>query len=133
MITLSLNFDGITGKSDRTSHARKVKEIVDTHLAFPGSDKLKMGVTIKDNGFSSVTFAGPRDIVSEARRLWQENVKPAAERVRSVAGKAVSTIKKKASASVNSVKKAVPKKKKVHVKVKKSTAKKASSKKKKNK
>src|SRR5476651_2024513 len=99
MITLSLNFDGITGKTERASHEKKVREIVGAHFAFPGSDKLKMGVTIKDNGSSSVTFAGPKDIVTEAKRLWQENVKPTADRVQSAAKSAAKTAAKKPSTS----------------------------------
>ncbi len=122
MITLSLNFDGLTDKTGRSSHEKKVREIVGTHLTFPGSDKLKMGVTIKDNGFASVTFAGPRDIVSEAKRLWQENVKPATDRVRSVAARATSSIKRKT---------VLPKAKKVRVTVKAAARRKAPSKKKK--
>ena len=72
MITLSLNFDGNSNKTSRVAHER-VREIVDSHIGFPGSDKLKWGLTIKDNGASSVTFAGPREVVSEAKRLWKEN------------------------------------------------------------
>jgi len=138
MITLSLNFDGILGKTERSSHEKKVREVVDTHLAFPGSDKLKVGFTIKDNGSSSVTFAGPEDIVSEAKRLWQENVKPTADRVQSAAKSAVRTTAKKASASFKKAKTTVKKakatvarkSKKVRVSVKTSKPKKASSKKK---
>ena len=122
MITLSLNFDGITGKTERTSHEKKIREIVGAHFAFPGSDKLKMGVTIKDNGSSSVTFAGPKDIVTEAKRLWQENVKPTADRAKSVASKASTSFKKSKTS-------AVPKGKKVRVTVKASASKKTSSKK----
>ena len=122
MITLSLNFDEITGKTERTSHEKKIREIVGAHFAFPGSDKLKMGVTIKDNGSSSVTFAGPKDIVTEAKRLWQENVKPTADQVKSVASKASTSFKKSKTS-------AVPKGKKVRVTVKASASKKTSSKK----
>ena len=122
MITLSLNFDGITGKTERASHEKKVREIVGAHFAFPGSDKLKMCVSIKDNGSSSVTFAGPKDIVTEAKRLWQENVKPTADRAKSVAGKASTSFKKSKTS-------AVPKGKKVRVTVKASASKKTSSKK----
>jgi hypothetical protein len=71
MITLSLNFGG--------AHAKKVRDLIDTHLGFPGSDKLKMGLTIKDSGTASVTFAGPNEVVSEAKRLWTEKGKPAVE------------------------------------------------------
>src|ERR1017187_4819179 len=122
MITLSLNFDGMTAKTERASHEKKVREIVGAHFAFPGSDKLKMGVTIKDNGSSSVTFAGPKDIVTEAKRLWQENVKPTADRAKSVAGKASTSFKKPKTS-------AVPKGEKVRVTVKASASKKTSSKK----
>ena len=125
MITLSLNFDGITGKTERTSHEKKIREIVGAHFAFPGSDKLKMGVTIKDNGSSSVTFAGPKDIVTEAKRLWQENVKPTADRAKSVASKASTSFKKSKTFKTS----AVPKGKKVRVTVKASASKKTSLKK----
>ena len=128
MITLSLNFDGITGGAERASHEKKVKEIVGTHFAFPGSDKLKMGVTIQDNGSSSVTFAGPKDVVTEAKRLWQENVPPAAKRVRAIARNASAALKKRAAVLK---KKSAPKKKKTRVTVKATVRRKTSSQKKK--
>ncbi len=85
MITLSLNFDKATTKTNRSSHEKQVRDIIDTHLAFPGSDKLKWGVTIKDNGAASVSFTGPRDAIDEAKRLWKENVQPAANKARRAA------------------------------------------------
>jgi len=123
MITLSLNLDGITGKTERSSHEKRVREIVGTHLAFPGSDKLKMGVTIKDNGSSSVTFAGPREIVSEAKRLWEENVVPATDRVKSAAQRGLASTFKKPAPPAKS------KRKKVRVTVKASVIKKSAPKK----
>jgi len=129
MITLSLNFAKIFGPSERTTHEKKVRELVDTHLGFPGSDKLKLGVTIKENGASSVTFAGPSEVVSEAKRLWQENVKPVADRAKAYGVKTVASLKKK----VPKVVVVVPKKKKASVKAKakKKPVKKAPAKKKK--
>lgn len=129
MITLSLNFDGITGRTERASREKKVKEIVDTHLTFPGSDKLKLGVTIKDNGSSSVSFAGPKDIVDEAKRLWHKNVAPAVNRVKSVAAKASKSVSKASKSVKTRVSRA--KAPKVRVTVKKAARKKAAPKKKK--
>jgi len=139
MITLSLNFAGITGNA-RTTHEKKVRKLVDTHFGFPGSDKLKMDVTLEDNGSSSVSFAGPRDVIAEAKRVWQESIKPAADKLKAnvvrtankvkaasvrtankVKAKSVSTAKKtvqKAKKSVAPKKKAAPKKKVVRAKVK---------------
>jgi len=147
MITLSLNFNGLIGKTDRASHVKKVREIVDSHLSFPGSDKLKMGLNIKDNGATSVTFAGPQEIVSEAKRLWQEKVQPAANRLKRSVDEASASVKKKAASSVKkasaSLKKAtasvkrkatkgsVPKRKKVRVTVKAKVTKRKVAKKKK--
>jgi hypothetical protein len=134
MITLSLNFDGLINRSDRASHQKKVREIVDTHLGFPGSDKLKMGLTIKDNGSSSVTFAGPKDLVSEARRVWEENGKPAVNKVRSVAAKTAASVQQKAKSTVKKTKKAAASKVKAVkavVKKKPASKKKAPAKKKK--
>jgi hypothetical protein len=108
MITLSLNFAGITGNA-RAAHEKKVRNLVDTHFGFPGSDKLKMDVTLKDNGYSSVSFAGPSDVISEAKRIWQENVKPAADKIKA---NVVSTARKVKAASVRGAKKTVKKAKK---------------------
>src|ERR1700761_1013120 len=94
MITLSLNFNGNATNATRAAQDR-VREVIDTHLAFPGSDKLKWGLTIKDNGASSVTFAGPHDIVSEAKRLWKENVGSSTEEVKKTVRKAAKPKAKK--------------------------------------
>ena len=115
-----MNFDGKTGKTERASREKKVREIVGTHFAFPGSDKLKMGVTIKDNGSSSVTFSGPKEVIAEAKRLWQENVKPAADRFKSAAAKASEPFGKPKTFFA-------PKVKKARVKAKASAAKKKTS------
>jgi len=127
MITLSLNFEGITGKA-KTSHEKQVRKLVDTHLGFPGSDKLKMGLTVKDNGYSAVTFAGPRDVIAEAKRLWSENVQPTANKLQSkfkaVAAKAKTKIKKAAAPIKKKVKAVVPKRKIVRAKAKVSVSKK---------
>ena len=127
MITLSLNFDGITGKA-RTSHEKKVRKLVDTHLGFPGSDKLKMGLTVKDNGYSAVTFAGPRDVISEAKRLWNENVQPTANKLqtkfKAAAKKATAEVKKSVAKVRKPRKVAVAKRKTVRVKAKVSVSKK---------
>jgi len=110
MITLSLNFDKGTKNANRGAHEQQIRDIVDTHLAFPGSEKLKLGVTIKDNGAASVSFTGPKEAIAEAKRLWRENVKPAAAKVKRAAAKfrraatrAAKPVKRK------SVKKAAPK------------------------
>jgi hypothetical protein len=87
MITLSLNFDKGTRNASRGAHEQQIRDIVDTHLAFPGSEKLKMGVNIKNNGAASVSFTGPKEAIAEARRLWRENVKPAAAKVKRAAMK----------------------------------------------
>jgi hypothetical protein len=84
MITLSLNFDK---GANNGSREQEIRDIVDTHLAFPGSEKLKMGVNIKNNGAASVSFTGPKEAIAEARRLWRENVKPAAARMKRTAAK----------------------------------------------
>ena len=86
MITLSLNFEGAKN-ANRGTHEQQIRDIVDTHLAFPGSEKLKMGVNIKNNGTASVSFTGPREAIAEAKRLWRENVKPAAANVKRTATK----------------------------------------------
>jgi hypothetical protein len=110
MITLSLNFDKGAKNANRGTQEQQIRDIVDTHLAFPGSDKLKMGVTIKNNGVASVSFTGPQEAIAEARRLWRENVKPAAAKVKRTATKlrraatrAATSVKRKA------VKKVTPK------------------------
>ena len=86
MITLSLNVEGAK-KANRGAHEQQIRDIIDTHLAFPGSEKLKLGVTIKDNGAASVSFTGPKEAIAEARRLWRENVKPAAAKMKRTAAK----------------------------------------------
>lgn len=100
MITLSLNFDNLLGGSSSKSHEKKVRELVDTHLTFPGSDKLKLGFNFKDNGATAVSFTGPEDALAEAKRLWAENVKPAADKVK----KAVAEANKKAQAAAKNAK-----------------------------
>lgn len=87
MITLSFNSDKGAKNANRGTREQEIRDIVDTHLAFPGSEKLKLGVTIKSNGDASVSFTGPQEAIAEARRLWRENVKPAAEKVRRAATK----------------------------------------------
>ena len=86
MITLSLNFEGAKN-ANRGTREQQIRDIVDTHLAFPGSEKLKLGVTIKNNGAASVSFTGPKEAIAEAKRLWRENVKPAAAKVKRAAMK----------------------------------------------
>jgi len=110
MITLSLNFDKDAKNANRGTQEQQIRDIVDTHLAFPGSEKLKMGVTIKNNGAASVSFTGPQEAIAEARRLWRENVIPAAAKVKRTAAKvrraatrAITPVKRKL------VKKAAPK------------------------
>ncbi len=88
MITLSLNFDNLLGGAARNPHEKTIREINDTHLAFPGSDKLKFDVNIKDNGSSSVSFTGPKDAIAEAKRLWKENVQPTADKVKKAIARA---------------------------------------------
>ena len=87
MITLSFNFDKGAKNANRGTHEQQIRDIVDTHLAFPGSEKLKMGVNIKNNGDTSVSFTGPQEAIAEARRLWREKVKPAAAKVKRAANK----------------------------------------------
>jgi hypothetical protein len=88
MITLSLNFDKGTKNANRGTQEQQIRDIVDTRLTFPGSEKLKMGVNIKNNGAASVSFTGPKEALAEAKRLWRENVKPAAAKVKRAAMKA---------------------------------------------
>ena len=131
MITLSLNFDG---KSGNAAQVKKVRELIGTHLGFPGSDKLKLDVTIKDNGSSSVSFAGPKDVIAEAKRLWHENVAPAAKKLQNQVKTTVKPVVEKVKARAKAVakpvakavkvKKAAPKKKTVKATVKVTTAKK---------
>ena len=109
MITLSLNFEGAKN-ANRGGREQQIRDLVDAHLAFPGSEKLKMGVTLKNNGAASVSFTGPQEAIAEARRLWRKNVKPAAAKVkraamkvRRAATRAAKPVKRK------SVKKATPK------------------------
>jgi hypothetical protein len=64
---ITLNIEGARNKN-RGAHEQQIRDIVDTHLAFPGSEKLKMGVNIKDNGAFSVSFTGPQEAIAEARR-----------------------------------------------------------------
>ncbi len=110
MITLSLNFDNLLGGTSSKSHEKKVRELVDTHLTFPGSDKLTLDFNFKDNGSSSVSFTGPKDALAEAKRLWAENVKPAADKVKQAvaqASKKAQDAAKKANAkAAKAVKKA---------------------------
>ena len=87
MITLSWNFDKGAKNANRGTHEQEIRDIVDTHLSFPGSEKLKMGVNIKNNGAASVSFTGPKEAIAEAKRLWRENVKPAAAKVKRAAAK----------------------------------------------
>jgi hypothetical protein len=115
MITLSLNFDKGTKNANRGTHEQQIRDIVDTFLAFPGSEKLKMGVNIKNNGAASVSFTGPKEAIAEAKRLWRENAKPAAAKVkraamklRRAAARATKPVKRK-SAKNGSTKKAAPK------------------------
>jgi hypothetical protein len=98
MITLSLNFDNLLGGTARNSHEKKIRELIDTHLTFPGSDKLQFGVNIKDNGSSSVSFTGPKDAIAEAKRLWKENVQPTADKLK----KAVDRANKQTAKAVKS-------------------------------
>ena len=115
MITLSLNFDKDTKHANRGTHEQQIRDIVDTHLTFPGSEKLKMGVNIKNNGAASVSFTGPKEAIAEAKRLWRENVKPAAAKVkraamkvRRAARRATKPVKRK-SVKKAATKKATPK------------------------
>jgi hypothetical protein len=111
MITLSFNSDKGAKNANRGAREQEIRDIVDTHLAFPGSEKLKLGVTIKSNGDASLSFTGPQEAIAEAKRLWRENVKPtaakmkrAAMKVRRAATRATKPVKRK------SVKKAATKK-----------------------
>jgi hypothetical protein len=88
MITLSFSSDKGAKNANRGTREKEIRDIVDTHLAFPGSEKLKMGVNVKDNGAFSVSFTGPQEVIAEAKRLWRENVKPAAAKVKKAALKA---------------------------------------------
>jgi hypothetical protein len=87
MITLSFNFDKGAKNANRGTHEQQIRDIIDTHLAFPGSEKLKLGVNIKSNGATSVSFTGPQEAIAEARRLWREKVEPAAAKVKRAATK----------------------------------------------
>ncbi len=100
MITLSLNFDNLLGGTSTKSHEKKVRDLVDTHLTFPGSDKLKLGFNFKENGATAVSFTGPKEALDEAKRLWAQNVKPAADKVK----KAVAEANKKAQAAAKKAK-----------------------------
>jgi hypothetical protein len=106
MITLSLNFDKGAKNANRGNQEEQIRDIVDTHLTFPGSEKLKMGVTIKNNGAASVSFTGPQEAIAEARRLWRENVKPAAAKVK----RSVTKLRRRADQATKSVKRKVVKK-----------------------
>jgi len=106
MITLSLNFDNGAKNANRGTHEQQIRDMVDTHLAFPGSEKLKMGVTIKDNGAASVSFTGPQEAIAEARRLWRENVEPAAAKLKRTAAK----VKQAATRATKPVKRKLVKK-----------------------
>ena len=87
MITLSFSSDKGAKNPRRGSHEQQIRDIVDTHLAFPGSEKLKMGVNIKSNGAASVSFTGPQEALAEAKRLWQEHVEPAVAKVKRATAK----------------------------------------------
>jgi hypothetical protein len=95
---INLNFDG---KKANRGHEKQIRDIVDTHLVFPGSDKLKLGVNIKENGAFSLSFTGPQDAIAEAERLWKENVTPAAKKLQKAAAK----IKRSTAAKTAAVKK----------------------------
>lgn len=87
MITLSFDFGKGAKHANRGTHEQEIRDIVDTHLAFPGSEKLRMGVNVKSNGATSVSFTGPQEAIAEARRLWRENVQPAVAKVKRAATK----------------------------------------------
>jgi hypothetical protein len=87
MITLSFNADKGAKNANRGTREQEIRDIVDTHLAFPGSEKLKLGVTIRSNGDAAVSFTGPQEAIAEARRLWRERVQPAAAKVKRAAMK----------------------------------------------
>ena len=115
MITLSFNSDKGARNANRGTREQEIRDIVDTHLAFPRSEKLKLGVNIKDNGAFSVSFTGPQEAIAEAKRLWQENVKPAAEESEARCGEAEAvgsargrTVKRK-TVKKTKTKKAAPK------------------------
>jgi len=82
MITLSFNSDKGAKNANRGTREQEIRDIIDTHLTFPGSDKLKFGVTLKNNGDAAISFTGPQEAISEARRLWREKVQPAAAKVK---------------------------------------------------
>jgi hypothetical protein len=108
---ITLNIEGAKRKN-RGAEEQQIRDIVDTHLTFPGSDKLKMGVNIKENGAFSVSFTGPQEAIAEAKRLWQENVKPAAAKVQRAATKLKRQAKRAANATkLKPAKKAAPKRK----------------------
>jgi hypothetical protein len=106
MITLSFNADKGTKNANRGAREQEIRNIIDTHLAFPGSDKLKFGVTLKNNGDASISFTGPQEAISEARRLWREKVKPAAAKVKRAANK----LKRAATRAAKPVKRKATKK-----------------------
>ena len=106
MITLSFNADKGTKNANRGAREQEIRDIIDTHLAFPGSDKLKFGVTLKNNGDASISFTGPQEAISEARRLWREKVKPAAAKVKRAANK----LKRAATRAAKPVKRKATKK-----------------------
>jgi hypothetical protein len=115
MITLSFNSDKGAKNANRGTREQEIRNIVDTHLAFPGSEKLKLGVTIKNNGDASVSFTGPKEALAEAKRLWRENAKPAAAKVkraamklRRAAARATKPVKRK-SVENGATKKVAPK------------------------
>jgi hypothetical protein len=87
MITLSFNADKGAKNANRGTREQEIRDIIDTHLAFPGSDKLKFGVNLKNNGDASTSFTGPQEAISEARRLWREKIKPAAAKMKRAANK----------------------------------------------
>lgn len=105
MITLSFTADKGAKNANRGTREKEIRDIVDTHLAFPGSDKLKLGVTLKDNGDASVSFTGPQEALAEAKRLWREKVEPAAAKVKRAATK----LRLAATRTANSVKRKVEK------------------------
>lgn len=113
MITLSFSSDKGAKKASRGTREQQIRDIVDTHLAFPGSEKLKLGVNIKDNGDASVSFTGPQEALAEAKRLWQEHVKPAVAKVKRTTAKVKRAATRAAKPLQRKVQKAAPKPKTV--------------------
>ena len=110
MITLSFNSDKGARNANRGTREQEIRDIIDTHLTFPGSDKLKFGVTLKNNGDASISFTGPQEAISEARRLWREKVQPVAAKVKRAANKLKRQATRAAKPKKTTKKKAAPKK-----------------------